>query len=145
MRTALINCLLLTLLSSSAYASTIYKWVDPQGVTHFSTEPPAQQGSERIGMKNVPASQRHTETPTPEHHPLVDTDAITKRTKQKIADQEKARIEYCQGLTQDIAQLENNPRVRTTADDGSVRRITEEERQDRIKTAKTDFANECQS
>lgn len=143
MRTALINCLFITLLSTAANANDIYRWVDKQGVTHFSTQPPTQQPSERLGSKG--SAYTPADSSTPEHRPIVDTDAIAQRTKQKIAAEEKIRLEYCQGLAQDIAQLENNPRVRVTEDDGSMRRITEEERQSRIQTAKTDFANECQN
>ncbi len=46
-------CLLLVPLLSSPTlpASEIYKWVDPQGVTHFSDHPPANRKAEKLDIK----------------------------------------------------------------------------------------------
>lgn len=51
----MIRLLLLLLLCLPAQAATVYKWVDEQGRTHFSTEPPPRgQAAERIAVKRAP-------------------------------------------------------------------------------------------
>jgi len=56
---------------------------------------------------------------------------------------EHARKRYCETLRTNLAQLENNPRVRVE-ENGEVRRITEEERQSRIAEAKQKIGENCQ-
>lgn len=54
MRVAIVT--LAVSLCAAAYAQTMYKWVDEKGVTHFSSEPPADGKAQKIEVKPQPPS-----------------------------------------------------------------------------------------
>ena len=59
-----------------------------------------------------------------------------------MAKQEAERKQYCETARTNLAQLENNPRLRIE-DGGEVRRIDENERQERITELKKSIAENC--
>jgi len=134
---------LLLALSASAMASQVYKWVDAQGVTHFGAQPPQGQQATTINTATPPAKTAEpAATPTFESSADPEQAAIDEKVKQEIATQEAERKKYCQSVRTNLAQLENNPRVRVEVD-GEVRRLNEEERQQRISEAKQAIAKNC--
>lgn len=59
------TCLVLSLLGATApsEATTVYRWVDAQGVTHFGNQPPAHVQAEAIPQRyrpQTPAPVRET-------------------------------------------------------------------------------------
>ena len=62
--------------------------------------------------------------------------------RQDVAQQEADRVQRCGQLRENLAQLKNNPRVRVE-ENGQVRRITEEERQERIAKSEKDILENC--
>lgn len=138
--TILASCLLLAL-SGSVMASQIYKWVDAQGVTHFGAQPPQGQAVEMLNTaappKQAPAVPAEAET-TGE----AEQRDIERQVKKQVAEQEAQRQQYCTTLRTNLAQLQNNPRVRVE-EEGEVRRLNEEERQARILEAKQKIAETC--
>jgi hypothetical protein len=133
MRRMILTSSLLLALSASAMASQVYKWVDAQGVTHFGAQPPQGQQATTI---NTAVPQTFESIADPEQA------AIDEKVKQEVATQEAERKQYCQTVRTNLAQLENNPRVRVEVD-GEVRRLNEEERQQRIGEAKQAIAENC--
>ena len=81
MRRMMITSSLLLAISASAMASQVYKWVDAQGVTHFSAQPP--QGQE--------ATSVNTAAPPP--RPAVAEEKKAAPTFDSIADPEQAAID----------------------------------------------------
>ena len=76
--------------------------------------------------------------------------ALANEYRAKLADKaEKAeakeaeRKQYCEKMRTNLAQLENNPRLREEVN-GEVRRLDENERQKRIAEAKKAIAENCQ-
>jgi hypothetical protein len=53
----------LTLVGASAFAATVYKWVDEKGVTHYSDQP--HQNAESVDLKSAQSYQSRGVTPTP--------------------------------------------------------------------------------
>ena len=51
---------------SPATAEQIYKWVDQQGVTHYSEQAPANKSVETIRTKSHQAESKTPQTPTVE-------------------------------------------------------------------------------
>lgn len=143
MRRMILTSSLLLALSASAMASQVYKWVDAQGGTHFGAQPPQGQQATTI---NTAAPPPKTAEPvaTPTFESIADPEqaAVDEKVKQEIATQEVERKKYCQSVRTNLAQLENNPRVRVEVD-GEVRRLNEEERQQRISEAKQAIAKNC--
>ena len=68
--------------------------------------------------------------------------AIDKKVKEDVAKQEAERRQYCENARTNLAQLENNPRLRIE-DGGEVRRIDENERQERITELKKSIDETC--
>jgi hypothetical protein len=134
---------LLLALSASAMASQVYKWVDVQGVTHFGAQPPQGQQATTINTAAPPAKTAEpVATPTFESSADPEQAAIDEKVKQQVATQEAERKKYCESVRTNLSQLENNPRVRVEVD-GEVRRLNEEERQQRISEAKQAIGKNC--
>ncbi|MFI8745221.1 DUF4124 domain-containing protein [Pseudomonas sp. NPDC077186] len=143
MRHMILTGSLMLALSATAMASQVYKWVDAQGVTHFSAQPPQGQSATAINTSAPPPRQAPAE-PAPSVEELLDPEqaAIDKKVKEDVAKQEAERKQYCASARTNLAQLENNPRLRIE-DEGEVRRIDENERQERIAELKKSIAENC--
>ena len=143
MRHMILTGSLMLVLSATAMASQVYKWVDAQGVTHFSAQPPQGQPATAISTSAPPPRQAPAE-PAPSVDELLDPEqaAIDKKVKQQIAAKEAERKQYCENARTNLAQLENNPRLRIE-EEGEVRRIDENERQERIAELKKSIAENC--
>lgn len=143
MRHMILTGSLMLALSATAMASQVYKWVDAQGVTHFSAQPPQGQPATAISTSAPPPRQAPAE-PAPSVEELLDPEqaVIDKKVKQQIAAKEAERKQYCENARTNLAQLENNPRLRIE-EEGEVRRIDENERQERIAELKKSIAENC--
>ena len=146
MRRMMITSSLLLAMSATAMASQVYKWVDAQGVTHFSAQPPQGQDATSVNTAAPPPKPAVAEdkkaAPTFESIADPEQAAIDEKVKQDIAAKEVERKKYCADVRTNLSQLENNPRVRTEVD-GEVRRLSEEERQSRISEAQKEIAENC--
>lgn len=143
MRHMILTGSLMLALSATAMAGQVYKWVDAQGVTHFSAQPPQGQQATTINT-SLPAPRQTPDEPAPSTEEPLDPEqaAIDKKVKEQVAAQEAERKRYCEGARTNLAQLENNPRLRVE-EQGEVRRIDENERQQRITDLKKAIAENC--
>lgn len=145
MRRMILTSSLLLALSASAMAGQIYKWVDAQGVTHFSEQPPQGQQSTTVNTSAASAPSAPVEPKsTPTFDSIADPEqaAADTKVKQEVAAQEAERKKYCETQRNNLAQLENNPRVRVE-EGGEMRRLGEDERQKRIADSKKAIAENC--
>ena len=137
--TMLAATLTLAVTCATGQAAQIYKWVDAQGVTHFDAQPPAGQSAQEI------ESQKPV-TPPPAAPVQPDANqeqqAADAKVKKQVAAQDAKRKEYCERQRTNLAQLQNNPRVREEVN-GEFRRFTEEERQARIAEVKKSIDDTC--
>ena len=142
MRRSLIASALIVLMSTPVMAAQVYKWVDAQGVTHFGAQPPEGQQATSVNTTIAPAPAA-----IPAKLPQVGVDeeqqAIDEKVKKEVAAKEAERKQYCEKMRTNLAQLENNPRLREEVN-GEVRRLDENERQKRITEAKKAIAENCQ-
>jgi len=139
--TILAGCLLLAL-SGNVMAGQIYKWVDAQGVTHFGAQPPQDQAVEMLNTAAPPPKQAPVVPAETERAGEAEQRDIERQVKKQVAEQNAQRQQYCTTLRTNLAQLQNNPRVRVE-EEGEVRRLNEEERQARILEAKRKIAETC--
>jgi hypothetical protein len=125
-------------------ASQVYKWVDAQGVTHFGSQPPQGQSATSINTSAPQPKAVEEEQPAPTFESIADPEqaAFDKKAKEEVAAKEAERKKYCEDVRTNLAQLENNPRIRVEVD-GEVRRLGEDERQQRIAEAKAAIAENC--
>ncbi|OCX92465.1 MAG: glycosyltransferase [Pseudomonas sp. CO183] len=133
---------LLLALCGNVMAAQVYKWVDAQGVTHFGAQPPQGQQVETVNTVTAPAKPAATPQPVEQDEAEADQSSIDRKVKQQVAAQEAERKRYCETMRTNLAQLQNNPRVRVE-DNGETRRLTEEERQSRINETRDKIAENC--
>jgi len=129
-------------LCGNVMAAQVYKWVDAQGVTHFGAQPPQGQQVETVNTVTAPAKSTTMPAPVAEDETEVDQQSIDRKVKRQVAEQEAERKRYCETMRTNLAQLQNNPRVRVE-EKGETRRITEEERQARIAETRDKIAENC--
>ncbi len=129
-------------LCGNVMAAQVYKWVDAQGVTHFGAQPPQGQQVETVNTVTSPAKSTTMPAPVVEDETEVDQQSIDRKVKRQVAEQEAERKRYCETMRTNLAQLQNNPRVRVE-EKGETRRITEEERQARIAETRDKIAENC--
>ena len=146
MRRMMITSSLLLAMSATAMASQVYKWVDAQGVTHFSAQPPQGQDADSINTATPPpkpaVAEEKKAAPTFESIADPEQAAIDEKVKQDVAAKEVERKKYCVDVRTNLAQLQNNPRLRMEVD-GELRRLSEEERQSRISETQKSIAENC--
>lgn len=147
MRRPLIASALLLLIASPVMAAQVYKWVDAQGVTHFGSQPPEGQEAATVNTTVAPSKPATPSgLPTPDKLPPIGADAeqkaIDEKVKKEVAEKEAELKKYCESLRTNLAQLQNNPRLRVE-DNGEQRRLTEEERQSRIQEVEKGIAENC--
>lgn len=146
MRSILLACSVLLSLDL-ARAADVYKWVDAQGVTHFGAQPPQGVAATRIDLTTArPAEQQPLgEQPLPKldsESPADEQQAIDAKVRQQVAQREARRRQYCLEVRTNLAELQNNPRVRVE-ENGQLRRLGEDERQLRIEQAQKAIAEHC--
>lgn len=162
MRRIILTGSLLLALSGSVMASQVYKWVDAQGVTHFGAQPPQGQDATSVSTgaaqpKEVkptfenpypvqPKAEEKASPPKKDTTGQASSDekqkALDEKVKNEVAKHETERRKYCDATRANLAQLQNNPRVRIEIE-GQLRRLGEDERQAKIAEAKKAIDENC--
>jgi len=140
MRTFFLTFSLLIGISPLCMAAQIYKWVDAQGVTHFDAQPP--QGREATTVV-TPSSPASNQPPPPRSGAIGDQQAIDKKVKKQVTEEQAQLKAFCEQARTNLAQLQNNPRIREDVE-GEMRRLTDQQRQERISEAQNQIADNCQ-
>ncbi|WP_122666657.1 DUF4124 domain-containing protein [Pseudomonas viridiflava] len=131
MRCMIFAVIMAAAFSVPAHAAQIYKWVDDQGVTHFDAQPPAGRQTQQIDIQKPPAAPAASESSKSAMEAEAEQREINNSVKKKVAQQDARRAEDCKILRTNLAQLQNNPRVREQVE-GGLKRLSEDERQGRI-------------
>lgn len=135
---------LLLALSSASMAGQIYKWVDANGTTHYGAQPPQGQEATSVNTVVAPPRPNTAPAPTPAAESVdAEQEAINKQVKEDVAAQAAQIAENCKIFRTNLAQMQNNPRVRIEVN-GELRRLGEEERQAKIAEAKKAISENCQ-
>ncbi|WP_372871335.1 DUF4124 domain-containing protein [Shewanella sp.] len=103
----------LLLVSGMAGASTIYKWVDKNGVTHYSEQPPADETqTQTLDAKQIEPKRMGFDSPKPrsksEDEPISDEQKNANLIRQQNADQADA---ICEQARQNVDVLTSYSRV----------------------------------
>ena len=146
MRRILTGLALTIAVSNVALAGQVYKWQDSTGVVHFAALPPEGSSAIRIDTRLVQATKGSIPATLPKLDSQIAEDeqrAIDERVKTEVAMQEANRKKICTMLRTNLSQLKNNPRVRIEESAGQMRRLTEDERQVRIKDTEKGISANC--
>lgn len=147
------------LLPVSAAAAEVYKWVDEDGVLHYSAQPPSNQAAATVDTPDSPAR------PSPAAAENTDSSASGRKatpediaeatrpetqpepTAQQVADEPELTAEEqvaeCQQARQVIQQVEPRTRVIVTDSEGESRRLTDSERLSLLEEKRAYIAENC--
>ncbi|MGY2236471.1 DUF4124 domain-containing protein [Pseudomonas gingeri] len=142
MRTSILIGSLLFAMSPLCLAAPIYKWVDAQGVTHFDAQPPPGQTATVVtpAIGTPPPPPPRPEVPA--STPVGDQKAVDAKVRKQVAERDATLKVFCDKARTNLAQLQNDPRVREEVN-GELRRLTEEERQTRLLETRKAIEENC--
>ncbi|MEH6566753.1 MAG: DUF4124 domain-containing protein [Halopseudomonas sp.] len=127
-------------------AEKLYKWVDENGVTQFSQQPPVSSQYERMNV-TAPPKLGSEMAPEPAESSSTadapDDSPATAATQQQTKEQQALQEAQCAKLREDLTTMENNPRLGRTNAAGEMERIGEDERQSMIAKAREELATHC--
>lgn len=153
------------LLSSTVVAAQFYKWTDDQGATHYSEEPPPASVGKASEVKvrtKLPSGSRAaaeaqaaaaaTVTGKAKGGDKADTAGTPGKKNEKPADTVPASdtktpeqyAEKCKTLRANLEAMQAHGRVRETAADGSVRSLSDEEKQKRMDETQRQIKGFCE-
>jgi len=130
----------------------VYRWVDANGVVTYSQQKPNNTNSipvttagtppsALIAQENARVAQESLKTElTEKQQQLID---LQTREANRIAAETALRDSLCESSTKRLAKLTEKDRVRVQNPDGSLRILAEEERQERITSARDKIDENC--
>ena len=134
-------------------AEEVYRWVDENGVVHFGDRAPEQGNAEKVSVQPDPAAQSspaadpaspytdQATDPQPSYAQQLRDSRAAK--KQKMADKAEVSSEICQLARDVVAQLEPSTRVNVLHEDGTVTRMHDNVRLEKLAEAKALVAENC--
>ena len=139
-------------MSPLSLAANSYKWVDSDGVTHYSQTPPRGKDYEKMRLKKAPRSSYQAPTappasdansnPAPTTGSSGGSSAKNKADIEKeLAKNKKIREQNCKGARQNLSIYSKYSRVKQ--EDGKVVKLDSEERQRRIKESEEAIKEFC--
>ncbi|GAB1146083.1 hypothetical protein AYI74_21620 [Shewanella algae] len=143
-RISLFMALLALLGANAASATPIYTWVDENGVTHYSQEPPPQQQATELDSQNLQPARIGTVAPQRKDDVVQETESEkqAKLIKEKDAAQAQA---ICDKAKFQLDVLITHTRLqRKDEASGEMIKMTEEERQAQIKEQQERIRLFCQ-
>ncbi len=136
-----------TLLLASGVNAEIYKWVDENGQTHYTQQPPESGQAETI---QVPPPPPIDDTAAEVEELIEQQEAAEKsaREAEQEQQQEAERLaaiqKNCEIAQANLKLYQDNPGRRMMDEAGNVYRLTEEERQQKIEESRQQIEEFCQ-
>ncbi len=134
----------------------IYRWVDAEGVVHFSERPERNTVPERISVTSGAGSRSMDPVPTTLADPSDDAgarplnpqqqalqDQLNKQEHTRLQDIAKIRGENCVVAQKRFDNLTQYARIRMRGNDGEYRVLSEDQRLSEINQAKADVVEFC--
>lgn len=147
---------LLLLVLPFLLGAEIYRWVDEEGVVHFSERPERNTAAERISVGSgarsrrvvVPTTlagptQETAATPTLNPEQQAIQDQLSLQEAKRLQNIGKVRQQNCIVAQSRFDDLTQYARIRLRGDDGEYRILSEEQRLTEINQAKADVVEFC--
>jgi len=137
-----------SLLALDAGAETVYRWVDDEGVTHFTRRPPKNRESTAIGTKTghsepVDYSGQLKSDQAEEEAEAQNTGAGSEQNRQARQESEDHEA-ACRSARRNLDILSQGRRVQVEGEDGEVRFLDADEQERRREQAQRNIAKHCQ-
>ena len=133
----------------SSDQTTIYKWIDADGITHYSQQPPS--GDTQV--TEIKAQLHSSETAAAAQSALQNrVDGLNERREdKKLAAEEgeaavakkKQRDTYCEGVKRRLADFQTGRRLAEQQEDGSYAPVTDERRAEQIADMQAKINEHC--
>ncbi|WP_286804138.1 MULTISPECIES: DUF4124 domain-containing protein [unclassified Marinimicrobium] len=143
MKHPLLAVLAITLCATplTGLADQVYRWVDDEGVTHFTSHPPKGRPSETLRTQTghsepVDYSSQYPRPEPEQPEPQSAASNVEQPSKQELD-------EACQRARQNLETLERGGRIAVETEDGSRRYLGEEELSERAETARQIMDRAC--
>lgn len=140
--------MLVVLAAPAAWPADIYRWVDDEGVVHYSQTPPGDRDAQRVDSARPPADD--PEQRRQEVEDLMESNRFSvykQRLEREEAETERQQrkylAEYCQALREKRRILATEPQVREKTDDG-YRMMSSEDRRQRLAEFDQRIESRCQ-
>lgn len=142
--------LILGLGSAQALAQKYYKWVDEEGVTHYSVHPPQNAEAEALKIKSTPPSAKEESNSN-----ILDSEGSSEQGKDeleekaKLSPEELAEIkrkdkENCEIARKNLYTLKNRARVVTIDEKTNEHHyLSEEEKAERLAESEQAIKDFC--
>ena len=140
-----ISCFaLLSMLSATVFAE-MYKWVDENGEVHYSDKQPAAEVETETIKPPPEADVEQARKELEARQSRYKTEESEKPAEEEKVSEEELAVKKrnCELGRDKLQRLVDNPRVYSTAEDGSRTRLGEDERQARIKEAREMIKTNC--
>ncbi|MGI9282724.1 MAG: DUF4124 domain-containing protein [Endozoicomonas sp.] len=132
-----IQALILMLLAASLHfpvqADRIFKWVDENGTTHYSSRPPLVNVDTDV-ISTLDEPYEGSDDKLPAGVPSVESESTSQDPSQP--DQNPEVLAYCKKLTENLKVLDSEDQVRLNKTDGSFEILGDDSRErerDRIR------------
>lgn len=128
-------------LSSVSLADEFYKWVDENGVTHYTQTPPKEPGvsSQKIRASGTTVNQdeaakarQRLETSRSSFQTSAEQRAITKGLEEEEKEKALKLAKYCEDARKNLKVLNEHARIREKGKDGEYKVLSEEEKQAKV-------------
>lgn len=125
------------LVSMTSYAE-MYKWTDEKGQVHYTQTPPPGVNAEQFKAPPPPTvnpnkAQQEIEALIQEQKQLDQQREYQKQLEKQKQTQKQNDEKRCGTAKKNLVNFQNNPSRKVRNEDGSITRLTEEDRQQRIK------------
>jgi hypothetical protein len=127
----------------------MYRWVDEDGVTHYTQTPPINEESTFIEAPKPPTKPsdeawKELNEQRSKQQEAREAKAQKKEEQKKIAEDKKMKKQGCAAARKNLAILQSgSPTRRTKTPSGEYVRLTEEEYQQKIDEARKDIEEFC--
>lgn len=127
--------------------TAMYKWVDEEGNTHYTQQPPPDGiAAETVQPPPGVDTEQAVKELTQEQEQLKKLEENRIKQEEELAKQtelDAQKKENCRISRDRLSSLQNSGRVRAVDEEGNVTRITEEEHQSRIKEVQENIKKYC--
>ena len=124
------------LLSANLHAGS-YKWTDKDGNVHYGSRPPAGSQYEKMKIDKAPRSSGQTAPKTP----ATETDKASQTIESEAAKNAEIRKQNCKAAKNNLKLYQVHRYIKGA--DGKVRKLSDSEREAKIKTAEGHIRQFC--
>lgn len=145
MKNAIASILLVAVLAAlttqpgaMAQQQTIYKWVDAEGVVHYTAQPPEGVDYDEVGIDTrEPVETAAANDETADEQSREETGIPPEQPEMAATEPDPEMVtERCEQARRNVENLTQHANVLVSGDDGEQRQITEAERQRMLEEAR---------